>query len=104
MSEMFNNRPLTEIEKRLRAEGKCIACGQPAERRPNGFMFECHECHDVRTRDLRYADKDFGSARASMGHTFRSRLGYNSKSGSAYRRPTRDDPRHDDCTKRLSDE
>lgn len=44
MKEFFLNRPLTELEIRLRDQKRCIACGTKV----SGRGFECKECYKTR--------------------------------------------------------
>jgi hypothetical protein len=77
-------RPLTEAERKLYEEGRCICCGQPVPRLKPPHAFQPYECKDCwkmsRPPD---GERVFGVARALMHREFLKRMGYGSSSSGA---------------------
>jgi ribosomal protein L37AE/L43A len=94
MPDRFLGRELTDLEQKLRADHRCIACGTPVEKRPGGvYPYECSDCWQVRTRTI-YRDEIYTKPRrhqhrrplrprpTSLHHDVLKSLGYPACAGS----------------------
>jgi hypothetical protein len=81
---IFNNRELTSLERRLRDDRKCIACGVKVHRsvtknKATGKIyesqpFECSECAKTRLNQVFKTDGYApGASRASLHHELKRR-------------------------------
>jgi hypothetical protein len=92
MTKIFLNRTLTASERRLNKNKRCIACGAKMPitivrlknddgklvKKTERWDLECEACRKQRTQKWTNTF-DFGAGRASVGHEFRRRMGYNDK-------------------------
>jgi hypothetical protein len=72
------------FEKKMRAQGRCIVCGQPVKTVTNrrGHSFtpdECEACFKQKNGGCGRNDRaDFGAAMSSVKQEYKRRLGYGS--------------------------
>ena len=82
---------MTEFEKRMMAEGRCIVCGQPATSRVvRGVEMRLKECTACWRRGRGGGEPPAyeSCGGADVGSEYRRRMGYSAAAGSA---PTRGD-------------
>lgn len=71
------SRALSKTERKLRDDGRCVACGAKLSPREIARKFtECMECWRSRNQVIGSGGPRFASGPASTGREFRRRLGY----------------------------